>query len=70
MAWHAHHRTCLQALRPMTFAGHRCFDSSKTVYSDVDKRWQLSMTPDGSRKAQPVVRLEQLAFVVFKVLCS
>lgn len=63
-------RTGMQAVRSMTFARHRSFDSEKISYSDADKRWRLAMSPDGSRKAVPVVRLQQLALVVYKVRCS
>jgi len=45
---------------------HRCFDASKT-YEGSDGKWRLASTPDGSQKAAPVVRLYQLAFVVYKV---
>ena len=52
-------------MRAKTSAGHRCFDIEK-VEKLESGRWVLATGPDG-RPMKPVVRLEQLAFVVYKV---
>jgi len=59
----------MQALHLRTSTVHRCFDASKT-YEGADGKWRLASTPDGSQRAAPMVRLYQLAFVVYKVRCS